>query len=1658
MKKKKKIVLKILRILAKVVGVILLLLLLIILFVRSPWGQNIIVNKAVSYIENKTNTNVEIDKLFVTFAGDIQLDGLFLEDKKGDTLVYSRSLEADIPLWPIISGNGIGIDEVDWQGLRANIIRNDSVNGFNYQFLIDAFVTQDSTTTAQDTTATAMNISLGDFHFEDFKVKYLDSVGGIDLDLDLSQFEASVDHTDLDNMDFRLSEIKLADTHVDFNQFKSVVDTTSTEESALPKLAIDDIELINVTANYNSILGGINSRVKIGEFLATKTDLNLPKTDYKLGKISLNNSDFLVETTVKDTVISSPKPQNLSQGFTWPAMNVAVDNIELANNNVEYYVNGAQPQKGKLNPNAIKLNDLSLSIDSVILENKHAGLTVNSLNFQEFSGINVRNFALDVNATDEEINVSDLMAAINGNTIKGDLDLKYSSLASFIETPENAFLDLDLQEIDVDINDVFLFQPDLKNNENLVKLAKNPVFGRLKASGKLADIQIPNLNINWGQNTSIVAAGSLQNATDPDNLTYNFPKVKIATRRSDLIQILDEQQLGLKLPDTITLSANVKGGTQSADALADLNTSMGNVHLDGNFDFGDAIAFNAEVEASNIEIGNLLQNDQLGDLNLTITTQGSGNTINNLDAQIDATVQKFTYNGYVINDLNLSGDISNGKGNLNSKYKDDNLNMNLNAAVVLDSVAPEANVNLDVIGADLQALGLASRNVKAALKLKADFKGNADSYDVNSSITEGVAVYDNQAYLLGDVDINAQVNPDTTSVNINNRIIDLNLESNASPAAFTTAIQNHIKTYLSNESRTDTLTRPVEVRVRGTINQTPILNEVLVANLRELDTVNIAVDFSEKKRELTANIDLPYVNYNGYTIDSLALNFDSNADHMNFDFGLNELDAGPVAIKKTIINGNVADKTLFLDFLSTYEGKKIVQMQSQFTRSNDTLRFHIVPDSLILNRNKWQVAANNRVEIADNSIVFRDFKIQRENQSFEVTNNMPNVEAEHIGLNFSNFNLATLLSYLNPEKKLATGNLNGSFIVEDPFNSPGMLADLNINDLNMMSVDMGTLSLNAESLGNENYDFNMAINGGEVDLDLTGNYKANTTAALLDLSLDINKISMSAAEGFSYGEVTNGSGNLSGSIKVTGTTADPQYDGELHFNKAGFKIAMLNEPFLLPDETVTLNNEGIYFDNFTVQDSTQNSFTVNGDILTDSFLNPSFDLNLKADNFQLLNSTAEDNDLFYGKASFDVDATITGDLNLPKVNLKLDVGSSTNVTYVVPASEVQVEARDGVVIFVNKENPDAILTQTQEKSYTVSGFEIDALLSVDEDAVFNIIIDEETGDNFQVKGEGDLNFNMYPNGRTTLTGRYDISDGHYEMSLYNLVKRRFEIADGSSVSWSGDIFDADLNVKAYYNVETSASALMAAQTSGSDISTRNRYKQVLPFLVYLNIDGEMMQPKINFNLDMPRDDRGAIGGQVYGRVQQLNQQENELNKQVFSLLVLNRFFPESGSDGSSGGAATIARDNLNQALSDQLNVASDKLLKDTGLELDFGLNSFTDYQGDAPQDRTTLDIAAQKKLLNDRLIVRVGSEVDIQGSAPDNSQSTPVIGNVSLEYLLTEDGRFRLQGFRRNEYENVIDGQLIVSGIALIFTREFNKFNELWNAILKEEEEATNEE
>ena len=1642
---------------------ILVFLFLIILFIRSPWGQNIIVDKVVDYVSGKTNTKITIDNLFITFDGDLQLDGLYLEDKKGDTLIYSKTLEANIPLWKTINGEAAGVEELNWEGLRANIIREDSISGYNFQFLIDAFATNDSTTVATDSSSAPINIIIGELELKDFDIVFNDAVLGVDSRYEIGEFEADMETFDIQKMEFNASEIGLYNSNIKVIQNKASADNNSDSESTLPKLSAEKLYIENVIAYYESKPQEIITDVNVGKFETEIKNIDLTKNAIIIEDLSLLESKVLVHLETKSNTLNEESSEstlnNSNPPFEWPSFQIEVASIFLEDNNLDFRVGNSRPVKNEFNPNAISINHLKLEADDIYLKDQSAGIILNELDFNN-SNFNLDRLKFKLVVSEKQISLERLDLKLNNNIIQGYAELNYNGLTQLIEKPENTRVNVNFPNFRLSIKEVFKFQPQLEENPYLVALSEKNIYGNVNASGTLANLNIPNLDLNWGSDTKIKTKADLQNITNPEELQFNIPNLSAQTSSEDIIKFVDTTGMGISFPQKIELAANAAGSLDDLSGELVLNTSQGSGTFKGAYQNQEMIVYDANVIIDDYKLNELLNNQQLGTLTVSIQSNGQGTSINNMDASINATIDQFELNNYAINDLSIEGTLTDGNGHILSTYKDKNLNMNLDAFVVLDSIAPEVTAEIDVIGADLKALGVMAREVKTGMTIYADFKGNAKKYDASAIVKDGVFVYDNRTYLLGSLDALAHVRTDTTSISVRNKMLDLNLKSNSDPQTFGKALQKHVRSYFYRDSiSVDSIGQPVNLKLKGKIAESPLLNEVFLVNAKDIDTISIDMDFKEKARELTANITAPHINYSGNEVDSLSFSMQTDRENFSFNLGFNNIIAGPLDIPKTKISGSQTDTELLLNFMGKHNDSLLMNLNATISGTSDRLVLKVNPDSLILNKETWKIPKENEIILTENNLEFNQFQLTKNRQLIALTHKLENIQKNHAALNFENFNLNELFNYLNPESKLASGKLNGELILEEPFNETGILADLNVDNLNILNTDFGTLSIEAKSLGERRYDFNANLTGGDINLDLTGDYIARDDDAELDLDVDITEFKMKALNSLSLGEIKNAEGTFKGNFKVTGSTKNPQYNGEINFNNARFNISKLNAAFTLQNETLKVDNSGLSMNDFTILDEKNNALVLSGKIGTESFINPTFNLDLKANDFHVLNSTKEDNELFYGVASFNADAKLTGDLQIPKLDAELTLSSDTDVTYVLPSAVADIEERDGVVIFVNRENPDAILTETEEVTATISGFDISTLIKIGEDATATIIIDENTGDNFKIKGQGELDFKMSPNGRMTLSGIYEISDGHYELSLYNLVKRKFNIAKGSRVSWSGNPFDAELDVRAIYEVETSASPLMSSAVSSSSTAERGKFRQKLPFLVYLNIDGELMQPEISFELDMPEEEQGAISGQVYGMVQQINNQESELNRQVFSLLALNRFYPNSGSDGSQGGIATVARDNLNDAVSSQLNAFSEKLLGDSGIELNFGLDSYTDYQGNSPTDRTQLDVEAQKKLFNDRLIVRVGSEVDIQGSNP-NGQTAPLIGNASLEYVLSEDGRYRIKGFRKSEFENVIDGQTIISGIALIFTTEFNQFRDLWKAMFEsteDDEENTNQ-
>jgi TamB, inner membrane protein subunit of TAM complex len=206
--------------------------------------------------------------------------------------------------------------------------------------------------------------------------------------------------------------------------------------------------------------------------------------------------------------------------------------------------------------------------------------------------------------------------------------------------------------------------------------------------------------------------------------------------------------------------------------------------------------------------------------------------------------------------------------------------------------------------------------------------------------------------------------------------------------------------------------------------------------------------------------------------------------------------------------------------------------------------------------------------------------------------------------------------------------------------------------------------------------------------------------------------------------------------------------------------------------------------------------------------------------------------------------------------------------------------------------------------------------------------------------------------------------------------------------------------------------------------------------------GELMKPIIKFDIALP-DNLLALWPDVDLKLQQMRTDEAEINKQVFALLLLGRFIQQNPfqSAGAPTNAESIARQSASKLLSDQLNQLAGSLIK--GVDVTFDMNSEQDYSSGTATNQTDLNVKVSKGLFDDRVRVTVGSDFQLEQTNPGQNAST-IAGDVSVDYKLSKDGRYMIRVYRNDQYQTVVQGQVVETGVSFILTFDYNKFRELF--------------
>ncbi len=607
-------------------------------------------------------------------------------------------------------------------------------------------------------------------------------------------------------------------------------------------------------------------------------------------------------------------------------------------------------------------------------------------------------------------------------------------------------------------------------------------------------------------------------------------------------------------------------------------------------------------------------------------------------------------------------------------------------------------------------------------------------------------------------------------------------------------------------------------------------------------------------------------------------------------------------------------------------------------------------------------------------------------------------------------------------------------------NAPEFTGDLAIKNFIFTQIPIGDLQVNATNETADRINVLASILGNNNDINVKGNYILKQKKPL-DFAINIKKVGAKTVEAFSFGQLKNARGSLSGLLNLKGEPSKPVLDGAIKFDTVSFSLAQLGAIYRIQNQAMSFKNSVISFNKFTVADTLGQNMTINGNLSLQNIPNFNYKLNIDTKNFMVLNGSRKDNDFFYGKGFVDANLNVQGIGTKPAIEGSVKLKDGSDITVLLPDREIDKAETDGIVEFVNLKNPISENLGKVDSSEVTATYdfveEVSLNIEVDDKSQLTIVVDELNGDNIKVKGNAQLNTGITPSGQPYVLGLYELTSGSYDLS-FQFLKKEFAIKKGSNLLWTGDPMQAQVDITAIYNIEAEVPQVASSATK----TTKNTK---VPLEVQLKMSGNLSSPVIDFKVVVAENAPTDLANELNkdgSYLKNLEQNPVEMNKQVFALLVLNKFLGEQSSDFFSGiNPEAIARQSVSKLLTDQLNLLAGDLIK--GIKLDFNLNSTSMNTDAGNKARTDLNVGLSKAFLNDRLKIAIGRNFQLENTA-SAATSTEIVDNISLNYNLSKDGRYLFSAYRKNQYQAILDGFVVETGVAFTLTLDYEYFKELF--------------
>jgi hypothetical protein len=1284
------------------------------------------------------------------------------------------------------------------------------------------------------------------------------------------------------------------------------------------------------------------------------------------------------------------------------------------------------------------------------------------------SKLQIKELSTFFRLSQKSMEFSGMRLKINESIVSDTVLLTYdgrSELSNFIEkvNVHANFVNTVLQP-----EDLAVFAPEAGRMTQPIKL--QGIF-----NGRINNFKFSEMEITTGNS---VLRGSVDMDGLP-NLTETF--IILNARNSqldfrDLDFAIDPEFISRLTPiGRVSLDGEFLGYTSDFVAKGNFISPLGEIVSDINFKVDEKninnSVYSGELVLKNFDVGGYLKDTaNFQRVTLDGKIKGSGLTVSTADFTLNGKVRSIGIRNYDYRNIETNARFASQRFNGFFKIDDPNLQFTARGFVDLRKGVDLIRITAQLDTAYLDRLKLTRDPIFIRSGIDVNTKGlHIDSLIGAVDLKDFFIQYKNQELTLANVKFTSEKNDNLQSLTVNSTILDAKATGNYVFTDLSKDLEKLVKEILLNVKNDESEIVYYYQNENYRPNSYETNFDILLKDVKPLiQLLNVDMELSPDTK-IEAKFSSGYTSiFQLYSkISSFTLNGKQFSDNevevtaSKIADSTSVLAVAYINSKKQTLSQTLKTEDLLAEAIwnknhiefaldaDQQEKTNYVRLKGALDFLKDSTEIRMLPSTIHVLDKEWSVDSTNLTTIMGKRISIEDLQFNHQSESILFDGAISENPEEKLSLRIRDLDLSILSPVTGKEIE---GNLNALFDLTDYYVNPYVENDLAIDSLTIDKFLVGNIQgKNQWDNAQKKFLIDFFIDRqGERIVKLDGYYNPTQESSPLDVTAKLQEANLKIIEPFFDEMFSQLGGTITGEYQIGGKIQAPSIVGEGQVDGGKIMINYLKTIYSF-EGTVGLSPNSIYFKNLQLFDYLQNKAMLNGTITHRDFKDTRINIDVGFSNFQVLNTTARDNSLFYGQGY------ASGDLNIfgPVSNLKFSANARTdkNTRISIPFGGVEEVEKKDFIKFVSFTDSTFInsLTDKVSSKLDLTGITLDFNLDITPDAYCEIILDLKAGDIIKGRGTGELQLQLDTKGEFNMFGPFEFTEGYYNFTLYDLFNKDFDIKKGSRITWFGDPYTAQVDISATYDQQASFAPIILDPA----ISTSPQLRRKYPVQVLIELDGLMFSPQPTFDIvtrDLPQSiivNNQPVRLNFEFQAFKNRIDEQELKRQVFSLIVLRRFSPPESFNTTGGDVVN----SVSELFSNQLSNFVSQM--DENLEIDLDFSRMDEEQFN------TFQLRFAYTLLNGRLRVsRDGTFYSNQGNSTvsnANQNISSIVGDWTVDYLLTPDGNWKIKMYNRTNINPILNtlgtNNSVTTGVSLTNTRSFNELKDIWRSARKRRKE-----